>query len=136
MSTASDNPGTGMFPAWSSPIVLGFALCVAGAPLVPPVHIHEADARHDHATVHRHVEAHQPHGAELTDDDGRIVWLDDVGIQPAAFAVALPTASQSIAFEFLPDISWSKATSLDDAAPPHGPPRCALALRGPPCLSS
>jgi hypothetical protein len=111
--------------------------CLAFSAALPQAHRHDAGPHHPHATVHQHFEAHDDHdGAELSPADGRVTWLDRVALQgevcrsfapvplAVAYVVDLDTASDWIAIEAI------------DGAPPHGPPRPALSLRGPPALPS
>ena len=137
--------------ARSAPSIIGFVLrqlrtaiigislvpCLAFSAALPQAHRHDAGPHHPHATVHQHFEAHHDHdGAELSPADGRVTWLDRVALQgevwpsfapvplAVAFVVALDTRSRWIAVEAI------------DGAPPHGPPRPGLSLRGPPTLPS
>jgi len=111
------------------------APCVVFLPVVPPEHVHEADLDHPNAVAHRHFESHDHDGAEIEDHEGRVIWLDDAAIQPATIALAIPPAILPTNSEAVPAAGRCVATSLDEAAPPHGPPRSCLSLRGPPHLS-
>src|SRR5438552_1712094 len=101
-----------------------------------PEHLHE-DADHSHAFVHRHfephhLESHDHSGAEIDHDGKQVVWLVTAVIQQAAFHFDPPVATPVEDVEAIPsDTSWT-ATTIDDAAPPHGPPRCSSSLRAPP----
>src|SRR5215210_5541128 len=55
-----------------------------------PEHVHEADFKHPHSTVHRHFEPHHPgnhgdHHAQLAGGDGHVIWLDAVTLQQTTF---------------------------------------------------
>jgi hypothetical protein len=61
-----------------------------------------------------------------------VVWLDNSAIQCATSSVTAPLAVIAVDFERIPLLTTWVATSIDDAAPPHGPPRACLSLRAPP----
>ena len=111
------------------------APCVLFLPVVPPEHVHEADRDHPNAVAHRHFESHDHDGAEIESHEGRVIWLDDAAVQPATITLAIPLGILPTNFEAVPAAGRCVATSLDEAAPPHGPPRPCLSLRGPPRLS-
>jgi hypothetical protein len=124
-----------MHPFRRSAIACLLAPCITLSPVVLPEHLHEADSDHPHAVVHRHFESHDHDGAEIAEDEGRVVWLGAPAIQPAAPELTAPPAVPPNSVEAVPPAGRAVATSLDEAAPPHGPPRSDLALRGPPSLS-
>lgn len=116
-------------------VALALAPWLVLSSAVPPEHVHEADARHSHAVAHRHFAPHDQDGAEISDGEGRVVWLDDVGVQQAAFEIRVAQTVVAMDSGKLPEPeSWVVISTLD-AAPPHGPPRRCASLRGPPCLS-
>lgn len=106
-----------------------------------PEHVHESDADHPQSVVQRHLEPHdlaQPdeHGAEVDHGDGHgdrhIVWLDDVGAYQPAYQLPMPEAELAERFELAPAVASWMATSVDETAPPHGPPRFQQSDRAPP----
>lgn len=116
-------------------LVLAPFIALSGA--LPPEHLHESDADHPHVLAHRHLESHQltppDHGdAEFDHGAGQIVWRHDVGAYQSAYELDVPETSVSRSVDLVPDISRWIATSIDDAAPPHGPPRLPRSLRAPP----
>ena len=119
--------------------ILGLALVpwLAVSGLVPPEHIHEADADHPHAVAHRHFAAHDHDATELSGGDGRVVWLDSVPVEQARFPTTVAIALLPATFEVVRPTAPTIAVSTLDAAPPHGPPRSTLSLRAPPtfCLA-
>ena len=99
-----------------------------------PEHVHEADDHHPNAVTHRHFAAHDHDGAEVSHDEGRVLWLDDLALQPAAYQFVVALGVLPAGFDALPNpTSWVAVSTLD-GPPPHGPPRAATSLRGPPCL--
>jgi hypothetical protein len=117
---------------WRTVLVLALAPSLTVFYALPPEHLHESDSDHPHAVVHRHFEAHDHDSAEFDHGEGRVVWLDAAAIQCATSWTPAPLAFVSVEFErILPRTTWV-ATSIDDSAPPHGPPRACLSLRAPP----
>ena len=120
-------------------VSLVLAPLVALSPTLAPEHLHESDGDHPRAVAHRHFQPHHlaPHehdGAEVDHGDGRIVWLDDVGAYQPAYQLPIPDAAFSDRFELVPAVAEWIATSVNEGAPPHGPPRHSQSLRGPPRL--
>jgi len=120
------------------------APCIAFSAILAPEHVHEADHDHPDSTVHRHARPHAvapPHHdhdhAKLADDDGRVVWLDAVALQPLQYLVLAPVASLEARFELAsPAAGWHAKTDYN-IVPPHGPPRACRSIRAPPsCLSA
>lgn len=117
------------------------APCVALSAIVAPEHVHEADADHPHAAVHRHLQAHTPGSldhdhAQLADDDAHVVWLDVVALHQPGFQFAAPALPPADRFQLVPAlVEWASPPDYD-TAPPHGPPRACLSLRAPPSLSA
>jgi hypothetical protein len=102
-----------------------------------PEHVHEADDDHPQTVAHRHVAAHEiaPHdhdGGTVDHPDGHIVWLDARGVSQPSYHLPAPDAAVSHLFVQAPAVARWVATLVDTAAPPHGPPRLQLSLRGPP----
>jgi hypothetical protein len=126
---------------WRTVLALGLAPCLVVSSAAAPEHIHEADAHHARAVVHRHLEPHHhdglegPHDhdrAEFSQEEGRVVWLDQVGIQAAIYRLAVAQVVAPVYFAARPEPgSWIVASILD-GAPPHGPPRQYTSLRAPP----
>ena len=130
-SGSDHNPG-GMQPVWRR--VLGLALVpwLAVSGLVPPEHVHEADADHPSAITHRHFDAHQHEGTEISHGEGHVVWLDDVVIERARIQVSVVLAVLTVIFDAVPSATPSMAMMTLDTAPPHGPPRQPRSPRAPP----
>jgi len=102
------------------------------AVVAPPAHVHEAAADHPHAVAHRHFEAHDHDGADVSQNEGQVLWLDDQVIQPATypFPVALAVLPLEGGQKLEPRIWIPRSTDL--SPPLHGPPRLPLSPRGPP----
>lgn len=115
------------------------ALGLAGA--AAPEHLHEADADHPHAAAHRHL---TPHAADaddhdhalLTHDEAHILYFDTVGECHDGFQFEAPALQPVASFWLMPAFAEWAAPPDYDTAPPHGPPRAVLALRGPPRLAA
>src|SRR5437867_4446778 len=105
---------------------------VLSSVVAPPQHLHEADAEHSHSVIHRHFEAHDHDGAEISHGEGRVVWLDDVGIRPATHEFTGAQTILSVQIDSLPEPSGWIAVARIETAPPHGPPRTSYSLRAPP----
>src|SRR3990172_5753260 len=101
-------------PALASALVFSSAAA-------PPEHLHEADAGHPRSVAHRHFEAHDRDGAEISHGAGRVVWFDDVGIEPATHEFSLVQAIAAVEVDTLPEPRGCIAISSIDAPPPHGP---------------
>ncbi len=124
-----------MHSLWRTTVALALAPGLVVSSVVAPAHVHEADAHHSHAVVHRHFEPHDHDGAEIAGGEGHVVWLDDVGVQQATYQLAVAQAVVPAPFDALPEPnSWIAISSID-TAPPHGPPRSSTSLRAPPLLS-
>jgi len=102
-----------------------------------PEHLHEADADHSHAFIHRHFEphdiaSHDHDGAERVHGSEHVVWLESAVLHQMTYQFDPPPVLLGETVEADPTVvSWS-ATTFDKAAPPHGPPRRTPSLRGPP----
>ena len=119
--------------------ILGLALVpwLAVSGLIPPEHVHEADADHPQAVAHRHFAAHDHDGAEVSHGEGGVIWFDSVAVEHARLPTIVAIAVLSAAFGGAPAAAPTMAVLTLDAAPPHGPPRSTLSLRAPPisCLA-
>lgn len=103
------------------------------AQLLPATHLHKGDGEHTHAVVHRHFAEHDTHsGAEFDDRDGSPIWLGDATFEAATTSFAQQVAVKPSTFELVSISGSLGAASLDDAAPPHGPPRSCIPARAPP----
>jgi len=117
-------------------VSLTLALYLA-LPALAPEHVHEADHDHHHAAIHRHLQAHSltahdADHAQLAEDDEHVVWLENVALLQPEYRVAIPALPPVARFEIVPPLAEWAAPPDYDTAPPHGPPRPCLALRGPP----
>jgi hypothetical protein len=103
---------------------------------LPQEHRHDAGPHHAHAAAHHHFESHDHDGAELSPAEGRVTWLDRVALQRAMFGSFAPVLL-AVAYVVNLDIPrrWIAVEAIE-GAPPHGPPRRAPSLRGPPAIPS
>ena len=121
---------------------------VAGAVIAPfwvfasafaPPHAHESGTDHSRAVIHNHFESHHlswhhTDGAAIEPCGEHVIWLDNAIAYAVAYHVYSPAAVVVGHFEPAPlSYSWS-VIAFDEGAPPHGPPRRAASLRGPPIL--
>ena len=116
--------------------VAGLALVpwLAVSGIIPPEHVHEADAAHPAAVTHRHFEAHDHEGTEISHGESRVVWLDMVAVEHAGIQMSVALAVLTVTFDAVPPATPSMAVMTLDAAPPHGPPRSTASLRAPPAF--
>lgn len=126
-----DNP-SGMQSVWRR--VLGLALVpwLAVSGLVPPEHVHEADADHPSAITHRHFEAHEHEGTEISQGDGHVIWVDHAALEHARVQPSAVPAVLTVPFGGAPPAAPTMAVMILDAGPPHGPPRQRRSSRAPP----
>jgi hypothetical protein len=130
-----------VFRPLRSVTVLLLAANVGAGSAFAPEHVHERDDRHPTATLHRHLAPHHaPRSndpAHVDDDDDHIVWLTTAWLQTTVYHVPPVTSAPAI-ISIVPPVGmrWT-ALVLDEAAPPHGPPRAPRSLRAPPlpCLT-
>jgi hypothetical protein len=125
-----------MFRAIRIAAVLLLTGMVGAGSMFAPEHVHERDDRHPNATVHRHFAPHHArHGSEtarLDDDDDHVIWLATASLQVGVYHGPTFVSTPAIWRGFAPaTVQWS-AIVLDDAAPPHGPPRTSGSPRAPP----
>jgi hypothetical protein len=116
--------------AW---VALVSSLALSG--IIPPEHVHEADADHPSAITHRHFEAHDHEGTEVSDGEGGVVWLDNVAVEHARIQVSVTRTVLAVTVDAIPPATASMAVQVLDAAPPHGPPRATAPVRAPPASS-
>jgi hypothetical protein len=115
-------------------LVVALLPWVAFSLVIPPAHVHEIDAHHSHVVTHRHFEAHHEEGAEFEEGAGHVVWMDNAVDVALAYQLHVPPALAVDVFESVPTTGFWSVTAIDAAAPPHGPPRHVLSVRGPPHL--
>jgi hypothetical protein len=102
-----------------------------------PEHLHQRDADHPHSLIHSHLQPHDlaPHdhdGAEVEPGEAHVVWLNSAILCQSTYHVDPPVTVATALFEAETfHVSWS-ATTFDEGASAHGPPRRPTALRGPP----
>jgi len=109
---------------------------VGAGSMLAPEHVHERDDHHPNATVHRHFAPHHARdgadNARLDDDDDHVIWLTTASLQVDVYHGPIFVSTPAIWGGFAPaTVQWS-AIVLDDAAPPHGPPRTSRSPRAPP----
>jgi hypothetical protein len=103
--------------------------------VIPPEHVHAADAHHSHAIAHRHLEEHEHDGTEIDHGEGRVLWLDrDLALQQAVYQFTADCVAVPTHLHTTPELHSWMFVSILDAAPAHGPPRPNTSLRGPPAL--
>jgi hypothetical protein len=116
--------------------VLLLALSAAVGLLLPPEHVHRADADH-HGTIHRHYEAHQSHQAQASidhDEDTDPLWLASVGTPgrrielPGTDWTVVPQ-SVAILTAQRPEVGALSVIPIPIHDPPHVP---FAGLRAPP----
>jgi len=124
------------------------------APLVPWLavsavvgqqHVHEshspdhASVAHTHFAPHSHpdheIANHDHDGAEFSDVDEDVVWLDEVGVAETIRTFLPPLSILPTRIEIVPDRLVHVAVIPDEATLPHGPPGVSPTLRGPPFAS-
>jgi len=117
-------------------VVMLTAALGAGA-VFAPEHVHARDEHHPDATIHRHLAPHQVHRSHdpahfEDDDDAHVIWLTAAWLQSVTYHVPDAASLPAIVSPVVPvRVRWT-ALVLDDAAPPHGPPRASRSLRAPP----
>jgi hypothetical protein len=126
-------------------IVASLMPWLALSTVVARQHAHESDSADHAAVVHTHFAPHSHHdneishhdhdGAELSDVDEHVVWIDEVGLVQAtrSFAPSLVILSTPIAI--VPERLVHVAVIPDEATLPHGPPCVSPSLRAPPSAS-
>jgi hypothetical protein len=115
-------------------VLLLTAVVAAGAAFAPE-HVHERDEHHPSAVVHRHFAPHHAGAsdhARFDDDDDHVVWLTTAWLQGTVYHGPTLIGTAAIWSGFAPVTAQWSAIVLDDAAPPHGPPRARRSPRGPP----
>lgn len=116
-------------------VVSLLAAFVGAGSAFAPEHVHERDDHHSLGTVHRHL---APHHAERganhaqLDDDDHVIWLTTAWLQGAVYHGPSLISTSATWSDFAPPIVQWSAIVLDDAAPPHGPPRISRSPRAPP----
>lgn len=128
----TDHNPSGMRSFWGKVAGLAWIPWLAVSGMVPPEHVHEADADHASAITHRHFAAHDHEGTEISHSEGRVVWLDSVAVEHPRIQVSVVLAVLTVTFDGIPPVTPSMAVLTLDAAPPHGPPRATASLRAPP----
>ena len=126
---------TPMFRAIRTAVIVLLTGIVSAGSALAPEHVHERDDHHPNATVHRHFAPHHArHGsdnARLDDDDDHVIWLTTPWLQADVYHGPSLVSTPAIWCGSAPaTVQWS-AIVLDDAAPPHGPPRTSRSPRAP-----
>jgi hypothetical protein len=114
-------------------VLLLTAIVATGAAFAPE-HVHERDDHHPSAVVHRHFAPHHTSAPDhgRFDDDDHVVWLATAWLQGTVYHGPTVVGTRAIWSGFAPVTAQWSAIVLDDAAPPHGPPRARRSPRGPP----
>src|SRR5262245_49226740 len=116
-------------------------VAVAGLPVLPPEHVHEAeDHGHEHLLVHRHLAAHgdrhqASHENVIDESDWPVLTLPDTYVVPAITHVVSVPATADVAFIQPPPSQPISRTRDCVEHLIHGPPRAPTGLRAPPPLS-
>jgi hypothetical protein len=116
-------------------LILAPYIAISGA--LPQEHVHEADADHPQSATHRHVQVHDEalrdhRHAQLTEDDGHVVWLGTAVLAQGAYRLLAPVLAVSVvAPASILARTWAAGFDYS-SAPPHGPPRPPASLRAPP----
>src|SRR5438552_18851621 len=109
-----------MYSPWRAAVALVAVPCLVFSSVAPPEHVHEADAHHPHSSVHRHFESHDHDhdGAEISQNDGRVIWLDDAALQIATCEFAIPLGIPVANFEMISLLTrWLAQSPVEAAAP-------------------
>jgi hypothetical protein len=115
-------------------VIVCTAVVATGAAFAPE-HWHERDEHHPSAVVHRHFAPHHTGSsdhARFDDDENHVVWLTTAWLQATVYHGPTLIGTPAICSGFAPVVAQWNAIVLDDAAPPHGPPRLARSPRAPP----
>jgi hypothetical protein len=126
-------------------IVVPLVPWLALSAVIAREHVHESDSA-DHASVaHTHFapHTHNSHeianpdhdGAEVSDVDEHVVWIDEAGLVEAIRSFAPLLAILSTPIEIVPERLVRVAIIPDEATLAHGPPRVSASLRAPPAAS-
>jgi hypothetical protein len=108
-------------------------------------HVHDSTAAghpplvHTHVAPHHDDTAHASHldldGAEFSDADEHVMWLDTVAIAETAHACPQCFVVVSTHIISAPEtVQHHPVFAPDEATLPHGPPRVSLSLRAPPSV--
>lgn len=125
----TDNPLVSRVVGAATRLVVALALLIA--PMLAPEHVHETDAHHHDAIVHRHIAMHDHDGATIGDHDGAVVWLTEIGALAKAAESAAPV-TQISPFTLAPPTARGDVRHQNTPEAAHGPPRTALVPRAPP----
>jgi hypothetical protein len=111
-------------------LLVSSSLCLGA--LLPPEHVHEADADHPASLVHRHFEAHRDEGVRFDHDDGRIVWLNEIALaRPVFHFIPAVETPHALVATRQPSTRWISRRAARFVLP-HGPPHPTYGLRAPP----
>src|SRR5262245_22130012 len=117
-------------------LVTVLAANIAAGSAFAPEHMHGRDEHHATAAVHRHLTPHHAttgaDHARIDDDDGHVIWLTGAWLHaPQYHGPEVASVPATWSTRVFPQTAWSTMV-LDDAAPPHGPPRQLRSPRAPP----
>ena len=126
-------------------LIIALMPWLAVSSVIAREHVHESDSA-DHASVaHSHFapHSHGDHeianpdhdGAEISDIDEHVVWIDEVGLAEATRSFPPPLIILSTHIAIVPERLVHVAVVPDGATLPHGPPRVSPSLRAPPSAS-
>jgi hypothetical protein len=123
------------------------------APLVPWLavsaviareHVHESHSGDHPSVAHSHFAPHTQNdrdlhldhdGAEVSDVDKDVVWMDEVGLAEAIRSFPPLLIILATHIEIVPERPVHVAVAVDEATLAHGPPRVSPSLRAPPFAS-
>jgi hypothetical protein len=108
-------------------------------------HVHESHSDDHPSVAHSHFAPHTQNdhenfhldhdGAELSDVDEDVVWMDAVGLAEATRSFPPLLVILSTPIEIVSERPVRVAVVADEATLAHGPPRVSPSLRAPPFAS-
>jgi hypothetical protein len=108
-------------------------------------HVHESHSDDHRSVAHSHFAPHTQDdheivhldhdGAEVSDVDGDVVWMDEVGLAESTRSFLRLPVILAAHTETVPERPVRVAVAADEATLAHGPPRVSPSLRAPPSAS-
>jgi hypothetical protein len=125
-------------------IVTALAPWLALSAVIARPHLHESESADQPPVAHSHFSphVHDDHeisgsghdGAEVSDVDEHVVWLDEVGVAEATRSFPPLWMILPAHLPIVPGLPVPVAVAPDEATLPHGPPGVSASLRAPPLL--